>query len=440
MRRTTTALVLAALLTVGVTACQQPPPPNNVAIAQLDGVGQMGSDPVISRTGRYVTYSSPVADIIPGFSGLQLYRYDLANNTIQPVSVSPTGLPAGGGGALNTYSTTSMSSDGRFVAFSSNATNLVAGDTNKDDDVFVRDMDTGVTVRVSQRADGQQVQKGSYRPVISGNGTWVAFQTKAVGLVANDTAVDDGTDDVYRWNRLTNEMTRVTIGRTADGGTTETLKDSSAVSVFNDGRVVLRSYSNNLIAGLLPPEVTSYFTYIANPEAQTMQFLSQTPGGGLSYDAPVRVTPDGRWALYQSGNAGWLPSETLPGYALLVRDLSTGAIVGGPRDLDGNIISATNEVAITSNGRFVAFTTAATNIVPGTSGNKQRGYIWDRTTDTIVRWDRRYDGSETSGIMSGAFGLSDDGKIAIFQTKDLKMFSSAVGSNIVGIAPTRIPD
>src|SRR5207247_5673063 len=106
-----------------------------------------------------------------------------------------------------------LSADGRFVAFHSAATNLVAGDTNGTNDVFVHDRQTGITERVSVASDGTQGNKASSYPALSADGRFVAFDSDATNLVAGGTNV---TTDVSVRDRQTATTERVSV---ASGGT-----------------------------------------------------------------------------------------------------------------------------------------------------------------------------------------------------------------------------
>src|SRR5204862_2107304 len=109
-----------------------------------------------------------------------------------------------------------LSADGRFVAFQSDATNLVAGDTNGATDVFVYDRQTGMTERVSVASDGTQANNASSYPVLSADGRFVAFDSAATNLVAGDT---NGATDVFVHDRQTGATERASV---ASGGAQRT--------------------------------------------------------------------------------------------------------------------------------------------------------------------------------------------------------------------------
>src|SRR5207245_10374128 len=136
----------------------------------------------------------------------------------------------------------SISADGRFVAFTSAAGNLVAGDTNGVEDIFVHDRQTGVTERVSVASDGTQGSDGSVAGSISADGRFVAFTSTAGNLVAGDT---NGVEDIFVHDRQTGATERVSVdstGAQGNGGAT-----SSSTSA--DGRfVAFPSAAANLLA------------------------------------------------------------------------------------------------------------------------------------------------------------------------------------------------
>jgi Tol biopolymer transport system component len=137
----------------------------------------------------------------------------------------------------------SISADGRFVAFGSDATNLVGGDTNGWEDVFVRDRRTGKTRRVNLSSAGAQGNDHSFNPSISADGRLVAFGSSATNLVGNDT---NGFDDVFVRDRRTGKTRRVSVssaGTQGDGG-------NFNPSTSSDGRFVgFESFAANLVGG-----------------------------------------------------------------------------------------------------------------------------------------------------------------------------------------------
>ena len=154
------------------------------------------------------------------------YAYPLAQNTAR-VSVASDGAQAENG---YSYSP-SISADGRFVAFESSASNLVAGDSNGLIDVFVHDRKSGETTRISLASDGSQTNSYSYGGFISVDGRYVAFVSYASNLVTGDT---NEMEDVFFHDRQSGETTRVSVA--SDGAQAD--NSSSYPSISADGRYV----------------------------------------------------------------------------------------------------------------------------------------------------------------------------------------------------------
>ena len=152
------------------------------------------------------------------------------------VSISSNGTQANEGAAAP-----SLSADGRYVAFISGATNLVPGDMNGkySPDVFVHDRMTGQTERVSVASDGTEANGGTSEVSVSGNGRYVAFSSLANNLVTGDT---NAAFDVFVHDRQTHQTTRVSV---ASDGTQASGGESRNPSISNDGRYIAFSSERN---------------------------------------------------------------------------------------------------------------------------------------------------------------------------------------------------
>jgi Tol biopolymer transport system component len=149
----------------------------------------------ISADGRYVAFRSAATDLIPGDTNgvSDVFVRDLQSNTTERISVPTSGAEANGGSVAP-----AISEDGRYVAFESSATNLIGGDTNGKKDVFLRDVLLGVTSRVSVSTSGGQADRQSVDPAISNDGRYVVFESTATNLVQGDTNL---AADVFRRDR-----------------------------------------------------------------------------------------------------------------------------------------------------------------------------------------------------------------------------------------------
>src|SRR5207247_327255 len=161
----------------------------------------------------------------------------------QPVSAAPGGGTQGIGNSAGFFAFPALSADGRLVAFQSDATNLVAGDTNGATDLFVHDRQTGTTERVSVASGGRQGNGFSAGPVLSADGRFVAFHSTATNLVAGDT---NGATDVFVRDRQTGTTERASV---ASGGTQGNGSSAGPVLSADGGLVAFHSTAANLVAG-----------------------------------------------------------------------------------------------------------------------------------------------------------------------------------------------
>jgi Tol biopolymer transport system component len=213
----------------------------NLTVTNGQSAGGASLDPSISADGRYVAFRSNATNLVPGDTNAQpdVFVRDTVANTTVRASVTNEGAQATGGGSL----LPSISADGRHVAFSSAATNLVPGDTNGRPDIFVRDLVAGTTTRVSVATGGGQADDGSFVPSISGNGRYVAFDSPSTNLVAGDT---NGVSDIFVHDRETGTTTRASVTRLLG----QADKGSFFPSLDLGGRfVAFGSDATNLVAG-----------------------------------------------------------------------------------------------------------------------------------------------------------------------------------------------
>lgn len=148
--------------------------------------------PVISGDGNVVAFRSLASNLVAGDTNAQwdIFVHDLSTSMTTRVSVSSAGEQAN----HDSFSP-SLSADGRYVVFRSNASNLVANDDNQRHDIFVHDRQTGQTAIVSEPGTGNSADGHSYEPAISGDGNWIAFESDATNLVVDDT---NSERDIFR--------------------------------------------------------------------------------------------------------------------------------------------------------------------------------------------------------------------------------------------------
>jgi Tol biopolymer transport system component len=199
-----------------------------------------GSDvAAISAHGRYVAFYSGASNLVAGDTNEEydVFVRDRVARVTERVSVGPGGVQANAGETF----TVSMSAHGRYVAFESDASNLVAGDTNRRYDVFVRNRYRGTTQRVSLGPEGAQANGHSYYPTISAHGESVAFMSTATNMIGRDT---NAKADIFVHHRAPGVTQRVSVGR----GGAEANSDSFVPAISGDGAdVAFISRASNLV-------------------------------------------------------------------------------------------------------------------------------------------------------------------------------------------------
>jgi hypothetical protein len=233
---------LAAVL-AGSLARAQTTERVSVATGGAEGNNESASfQASISADGRYVALQSLATNLVSGDTNAQqdVFVRDRQSGTTERVSVATGGAE----GNSSSYAP-SISADGRFVAFYSLASNFAAGDTNGYVDVFVRDRQSGTTERVSMATGGAQENNNSYNPAISADGRFVAFYSLASNLVAGDTNL---ASDVFVRDRQSGTTERASVA--TGGAEAEGNGHSEEPSISSDGRfVAFASPASNLVAG-----------------------------------------------------------------------------------------------------------------------------------------------------------------------------------------------
>ncbi len=263
----------------------------------------------------------------------------------------------------------SVSADGRYVAFSSLADNLVAGDTNGVVDVFVRDRVTGITDRVSVSGAGEQGNDWSNWPSISADGRYVAFMSTANNLVAGDT---NGSWDVFVRDRVSGETERVSVSSAeveANGGSGGAV---NLLAISADGRyVAFLSEATNLVAGDTNGSNDVFVRDRVSGETERVNVSSAgaEANGPSGYSV---ISADGRYVAFMSDATNLVPGDTNGRADVFVRDRMAGetqrvSVSSAGVEADGR----SDENSISADGRYVAFGSRASNLVPGdTNGTR----------------------------------------------------------------------
>jgi Tol biopolymer transport system component len=348
------------------------------------------SYPSISTDGRYVAFYSDASNLVSGDTNgvADVFVRDTQTNTTSRVSLAFNGEQGN-----NLSWIPSISADGRYVAFYSAASNLVSGDTNGVADVFVRDTQTNTTTRVSINSSGGEGNNASGNPSIyagnpsiSADGRYVAFYSDASNLVSGDT---NNTEDIFMRDTQTNTTTRISIA--SNGAQANNLSRNPSISA--DGRyVAFLSFASNL-AG-----TTSGGTFVRDTQTNTTSRISLNSSGEEGNYASLgnpSISADGRYVAFASQASNLVNGDTndddwpaTPGSDVFVRDTQmniTTRVSLNSSGVEGEENSISGNPSISADGRYVAFASGASNLVNGDTNGRFDVFVRDTQMNTTTR-------------------------------------------------------
>ncbi|HEX5219283.1 MAG TPA: hypothetical protein VFZ59_06920 [Verrucomicrobiae bacterium] len=367
-----------------------------------DGTGSAHASSValdLSSNGRWLLFQSRATDLMPGDTNAvtKLFLKDLATGSMILVSATSDGGPSVSG----LFNNASLSQDGRYIVFDSPGKDLHPADTNSLLDVFVRDVVSGSNHLISARLDGLAGgSSNSEKPVMSGDGRWIAFQSISSNLASNDVTT---TLDVFLRDRQDNTTTLVSVNPVGTGGGNSA---SSKPSISDDGRyVTFESLANNLATNGAPAS-QKYGIYLRDLGNGITRFVSSLTDDGNG-NRPV-ISADGRFVVYES-QTNLYCMEIVSGTVFLMTTNRFGT--GG-----GNGVSFNPR--FTPDGQHCVFLSFATNLTehPAAFG-PSRVLVRDMETGSISLISTNRQGSATD-LESLAPAISDDGAVVVFQSYD----------------------
>ena len=400
----------SALLLLASTSWAQTTSRVSLGTGGVQGNGH-SNGPAISQDGRYVLFVSAASNLVPGDTNSvdDVFFRDRQTGLTTRVSVGTGGVESNGNSAGK-----GISVDGRFVSFTSLATNLVVGDTNATIDSFVHDRETGVTTCVSLNANGVPGNSSSYWPSISADGRYIAFHSFASDLVAGDT---NGTFDVFLHDRELGTTTRVSlshVGQQANG-------ECSVPWLSSEGRhVAFFSSASNLVPFDTngTPDI-----FVRDLVAGTTERISVATGGGQSFGFNTfpSISADGRYVAFQSDATTLVtPYVNWGASDVYIRDRVAATTELVSIASDGSQSHADSQrPSISANGRYVAFYSWSNNLVVGDTNLNSDVFLRDRRNGTTVRASVSGTGAQVPGeSFSSDHSVSSDGRYVVFYSGD----------------------
>jgi Tol biopolymer transport system component len=434
-RRAAAFHVMALLLTVASAVGSPPRAEASGAVTERvsvsatgaeanDASGYDGNASVISQDGRFVTFVSSASNLVPGDTNgvADVFVRDRINGTTERISVSSGGIQADG-----VCVPTAISGDGRLVAFVSLASNLVPGDTNGAFDIFVRDRLTATTQRVSVSSSGRQGDADSLAAGMSADGRFVAFDSEASDLVAADT---NHVADVFLRDRLSGTTERVSVSSAGVQGDAGSAANIVIPAVSEDGRyVAFESDATNLVADDTN-RVSDVFT--RDRLAGSTELVSLRSGdypAGSASCCELSMTPDGRYVAFTTDDELGSDDSNLVADVYL-RDMQRGIVERISVSGSGGQANDRSHVgSISADGRFVAFVSFASNLVPGDRNGAFDAFVRDRAAGATERVSVSSDGAGGNANSDGV-AISGDGRWVAFAS----FASNLVPSDTNGVA------
>lgn len=443
---------LAVILILGEDVSRAAP--GVTELVSRNSVGAQGNDagfsPSLSAEGRYVAFASFATNLVPndtntcfGFPApgqcQDIFVRDRLTRVTTRVSIHSDGRQSNG-----TSEYPVISDDGRYVAFTSGASNLIADDTNTSPDVFVHDRLTSSTVRVSVASDGTEGNEGSADPAVNADGRYVAFASLSSTLVPGDT---NFTRDIFVHDRDADDDG---IFDEADARTTTRVSvdsqgsQSNGFSIFPalsaDGRyVVFQSDASNLVPGdtqtcRFGEDCRDMFVHDRMTGETVLVSVNSQGIQGDNYNlGPPDISADGRYVVFRSSASNLVPEPDLNGsdYDVFVHDrdadedrifdertepgaIATTRVNESSDGRQGN--SFTFFSKISADGRLVSFWSRATNLVRGDTNSLGDIFVHDRETATTVRVSVASDGTQGNDETFDSNDISADGRHVAFDS------------------------
>lgn len=372
----------------------------------------------VSGDGRYVAFQSLATNLVTGDTNgvSDIFVRDTQTDTTERISISSMGAQ---GNADSEYP--SISADGRYVAFYSNASNLVTGDTNGVSDIFIHDRVLDTTTRISITSEGLQSNGHSINPSISRDGRYIAFESTSSNFYSSD---NNGISDVFVYDRGQNKVKIVSINSNLNVGNAP----SQFPSISADGRhVSFTSFANNLVTGDTNNQPDIFvFNFITNSLKRISVSDNGTQANSSSYLSSI--SEDGRYIAFDSNASNLVAGDTNNTTDIFVYDNNTNTVL---RILGNGSVEPNDALyfpSISGDGKYVSFTSGATNLIGGQDDPTSDVYVYSFYTNNIKRISKSYIQGDIADNNSGMSRISLDGGTVTFESAASNLVSGDTNS------------
>jgi hypothetical protein len=404
-----TGIVLACALVPAGASAQGTTALVSRSSSGAQGLVNVWAPDAVSDDGRFAAFTSSASNLaVNDTNGTDdVFLHDRLTGQTTIVSVSSSGAQANGPSWIE-----DMTPDARFVVFMSQATNLSAADTDSRFDVYVRDRLAGTTELVSTNPSGVAGNGDSGWANITPDGRWVAFMSYASDLVPGDT---NGWNDVFVHDRTTGATSRVSVN---SAGVESNNDNGDVPSISADGRIVcFWSYGTNLVPGDLN-QCADVFVHdnLLGTTALVSISSSGAAADSTSETFGHALSADGHYAVFTSWATDIVPGDTNQHRDSFLRDLLAGTTtrismgVGGAQADEDSMAAA-----ITPDARYAVLVGWATNLVPGDTNGAADIFVHDIAAGSTTRISLASDGSQANWA-SDAAEISGDGRFVVFRS------------------------
>jgi Tol biopolymer transport system component len=422
LRRPRTRSAFALLLTLGLVAAgvswsAVAAKTKRVSVSSAEREGNLASyDPVISAGRRFVAFESDASNLVSGDGNgvTDVFVRDRRTGRTRPVSVS-SGERQGNGPSFNPV----ISADGRFVAFQSDASNLVRGDGNGVTDIFIRDRRAGRTAKLSVSSTEVAGNGASLNPAISANGRFIAFSSAASNLVTADA---NATIDIFVRDRRTGTTRRVSVSSAEAEGN----GGSGDAGISANGRFVsFASSASNLVENDTNADSDVFVRDRRTGNTRRLSVsTAEAEANGGSVDSALSA--DGRFVAFESSASNLVPSDANAASDTFVRDRWTGTtrrVSVSSAETEAN--GASIDPSVSAGARFIAYESVASNLVRGDGNSVADVFVRDRRTGRTRRISVSSAGREgNAASLISDFAISADGRFVVFDSAASNLVAS----------------
>ena len=396
-------VILLLLLPFAVSARGET---TRVSVSSTEAEGNGHSfESSITADGRYVAFESIANNLVAGDGNgsWDVFVRDTQSGQTGRVSISSAGVQGNG----DSYSLR-ISSNGLHLAFGSAASNLVPGDTNGSWDIFVRDFQSGQTERVSVSSAGVQGNNDSYYPGISSDGRYVVFESAASNLVAGDT---NGVYDIFLRDLDLDVTERVSVSTGGGQGN----NDSYYPSISSDGRyVVFESKADNLVVGDTNGRWDIFVHDRTLGETKRVSLSSSGKQGNGNSRYPY-ISSDGNLVAFESKADNLVTGDNNGAWDIFVHDRQSGETTRVAQSTKGGKGKDHSHLSISSDGRYVAFESFVDGLVPDDNNGFGDIFVYDRDLGQITRVSVSSTGVSANGKSHGPY-ISSNGQYVVFES------------------------